>query len=116
MPTPADRVVAELGIERRVTIRVHGFLPLLFAVQGTDAVAVVPERIARRFEGDGLAVVDPPFPETPMGEAMWWHPAREEDPAHRWLRHVFRSAAGDLSASAIPGMATTHFRSVTDAV
>jgi DNA-binding transcriptional LysR family regulator len=96
LPTPADRAVAELGIERRVSIRVHGFLPLLFAVPGTDAVAVVPERIARRFAGDGLLVVEPPFPPTVMIEAAWWHPAKQDDPAHRWLRSVLREVAADL--------------------
>ncbi|MEU4236272.1 LysR family transcriptional regulator [Actinoplanes sp. NPDC026619] len=96
VPTPADRAVAELGIDRRVSIRVHGFLPLLFAVRGTDAVAVVPERIARRFAGDALVVVEPPFPPTEMTEAAWWHPSRQDSPAHRWFLSVLHEVAVEL--------------------
>ncbi|MGH3269555.1 MAG: hypothetical protein ACRDN1_10895 [Trebonia sp.] len=39
----------ELGVRRRVQIRVTGWLPLPFVVAGTDLVAIVPERLAHRW-------------------------------------------------------------------
>jgi len=39
-------VLDELGVRRRVQIRVTGWLPLPFVVAGTDLVAIVPERLA----------------------------------------------------------------------
>ena len=45
--TPVDRAFGELGIDRRVALQVAGFLPLPFVIEGTDMVAVVPEKLAR---------------------------------------------------------------------
>jgi DNA-binding transcriptional LysR family regulator len=45
---PADRVLDELGVRRRVQVTVSGWLPVPFVVAGTDLVAIVPERLARR--------------------------------------------------------------------
>ena len=84
--TPVDRVLSEHGVTPRVALRALGFLPVPFAVAGTEAVGIVPERLARRFLADGrLAVVDPPFGLVDMLEAAWWHPSRSTDPGHRWL-------------------------------
>ncbi|MEV6346212.1 LysR family transcriptional regulator [Actinoplanes sp. NPDC051851] len=100
IPTPIDRAVSELSIERRVSMRVYGFLPLLFAVRATDAVAFVPERIARRFAHDeNLRIVEPPFEAPLMLEAAWWHPSRDIDPAHRWFVSVLRDVAAELTLS-----------------
>jgi len=100
VPTPVDRAAAELGIDRHISMRVFGFLPLLFAVPGTDAVAMVPERIAVRFAGDGrLRVLDPPFTPPLMLEAAWWHPSKHVDPAHRWFTAVLREVAAELRRS-----------------
>lgn len=97
--TPADRALEELGVDRRVLVRALGFLPLPFVVVGTDAVAVVPERLARRFERDGrVVVVEPPFGRVDMLESMWWHPVRSADPGHCWLRSVMQEVMADLRA------------------
>ena len=45
--TPVDRVFGELGIERHIQVQVAGWLPLPFVIEGTELVAVVPERLAR---------------------------------------------------------------------
>jgi DNA-binding transcriptional LysR family regulator len=98
--TPADRFFGELGLRRRVLVRTDGFLPLPFAVRGTDSVAVIPERLARRFAGDDRwAIVEPPFGQVDMLEGLWWHPSRAADPGHRWLLSLLRDLAAELSAS-----------------
>jgi len=95
---PADRVLDELGVRRRVQVTVTGFLPVPFVVAGTDLVAIVPERLARRVAGTaGVLVVEPPFGQLDLIEAVWWHPTRSADPALGWLRSVLRDATASLA-------------------
>ena len=85
--TPVDRIFGELGIDRRIQVRVAGWLPLPFVVEGTDLVAVVPERLSRiHTRGDGpLVQVEPPFPQVLLAEGYWFARDRLADPAHQWL-------------------------------
>jgi len=95
---PADRVLDELGVRRRVQVTVAGLLPLPFVVAGTDLVAIVPERLARRVASTaGVLVVEPPFGHVDLIEAAWWHPTRSADPALGWLRGVLRDTAACLA-------------------
>lgn len=97
--TPVDRVLGQLGVVRRIALQAQGFLPLPFAVAGTEAVGIVPERLARRFLADGrLLAVDPPFGFVDMLEAAWWHCSRDADPAHQWLVALLAEVAQELSA------------------
>ena len=98
-PTPVDRVLAQQSVVRRVAVQAQGFLLLPFAVIGTEAVAVVPERLARRFlASDGpLKQVDPPFGFVDMLEAAWWHPSRNTDSGHRWLVNLLDEVAAELA-------------------
>lgn len=97
--TPVDRVLGQRGVVRRVAVQAQGFLPLMFAVTGTETVAIVPERLARRFAAGGqLAVVDPPFGFVDMLEAIWWHPSRDADAGHRWLVELLAEIAAELAA------------------
>jgi DNA-binding transcriptional LysR family regulator len=74
-----------------------GWLPLPFVVAGTDLVAMIPERLARRVAAPaGVSVIEPPFGLVELVEEAWWHPMRGPDPALRWLRGVLREAAGAL--------------------
>jgi DNA-binding transcriptional LysR family regulator len=85
--TPVDRVFGELDIDRRIALHVAGFLPLPFVIEGTEMVAVVPEKLARihlRPDGD-LVLVEPAFGEVALMEGYWFAPDRLSDPAHRWL-------------------------------
>jgi DNA-binding transcriptional LysR family regulator len=85
--TPVDRVFGELGVDRRIALHVAGFLPLPFVIEGTEMVAVVPEKLARihlRAAGD-VVLVEPPFGEVVLAEGYWFAPDRLSDPAHRWL-------------------------------
>ena len=93
----ADRALEQLGVRRRAQVRVGGWLPLPFVVAGTDMVAIVPERLARRAQSEaGVLVVEPPFGILELVEASWWHPARTHDPALSWLRGVLRETAASL--------------------
>jgi len=91
---PAERALEELGVRRHVQVQVVGWLPLPFVVAGTDLVAVVPERLARRVAGPaGVLVAEPPFGKVELIEAAWWHPTRSGDTALGWLRGILRDVA-----------------------
>ncbi|WP_210588679.1 LysR family transcriptional regulator [Streptomyces sp. GESEQ-35] len=101
--TPADRQLETLGIVPRVQVSAPGFSVLPFLVGGTDLVALVPERLARRYEGFArCAVVPTPFPDVPLVEAMHWHHNRHADPAHRWLRETVRAVGAALDDEPVP--------------
>jgi len=86
---PAERALDELGVARDVRVTTVGWLPLPFVVAGTDLVAVLPERLARRVAAAaGVVVAEPPFGRVELVEAAWWHPMRTADPALAWLRTV----------------------------
>jgi DNA-binding transcriptional LysR family regulator len=85
--TPVDRVFGELGIERRIEVTLAGWLAIPFVIEGTDLVAVVPERLARIHAraGSALVQVEPPFGRVVLAEGYWFTPDRLTDPAHQWL-------------------------------
>jgi DNA-binding transcriptional LysR family regulator len=97
--TPADRAFGELGIDRHVALQVYGFLPLPFVIEGTDLVAVVPERLARiHVRPDGpVVMVEPPFDEVVLAEGYWYARDRLSDPAHRWLFTRLDELADELA-------------------
>jgi len=94
---PAERALDDLGVPRHVQVSTVGWLPLPFVVAGTDMVAIVPERLARRVAATaGVVVHEPPFGKVDLIEAAWWHPARRADPALRWLRSIAAQAVAAL--------------------
>lgn len=98
--TPVERVLGELGVERRVQVQVTGWLPLPFLLEGTQMVAVVPERLARLHVGPGrtLVQVEPPFGTVRLVEGYWYASHRLQDPGHRWLFDRLDEVAELLSA------------------
>ncbi|MGC4108957.1 MAG: LysR family transcriptional regulator [Nocardioides sp.] len=105
--TPADRILGELHIARRPALQVFGFLPLPFVIEGTDMIAMVPERLARMHvrPGGPLVMVEPPFPEALLAEGYCFAEDRLSDPAHRWLFARLDQAAAELAA---PPTASPH--------
>ncbi len=91
----AGAALKRLGVTPTVVLTTGGWLPLPFLIAGTDLIAAVPERLARRVSGAaGVTVSEPPFGTVELIEAAWWHPMRAADPALNWLRAIFREAAG----------------------
>jgi DNA-binding transcriptional LysR family regulator len=94
---PVDRRMAELGIDYRSGVIARGWLPLPFVVEGTNLVALMPERLAVLTAPlAGVLVVEPPIEDIELPEALWWHPSRDHDPGHRWLRAVVTQVAESL--------------------
>jgi DNA-binding transcriptional LysR family regulator len=82
-----DEWLAEKGLERHIALIVPHFLSAPLIVAKTDMVLSLPERIARQFVGLAPLSILPVPIDLPVYElVMIWHPLRENDPAHRWLR------------------------------
>lgn len=92
-----DDWLAERGLERRIALIVPHFLSAPFIVANTDMLLSLPLRIAEQFVRLApLRVVPVPI-ELPSYElVMIWHPLRESDPAHRWLREQILAVCQDL--------------------
>ena len=88
----------QLGVTPRVVVTTGGWLPLPFLVAGTELVAAVPERLARRVSSAAaVTVTEPPFGMIELTEAAWWHPMHTTDPALTWLRGIIRGSLRSLA-------------------
>jgi DNA-binding transcriptional LysR family regulator len=82
------------GITRRVSVTTYSFITLPALLEGTDRVATVHERVARRLVGAWPLEIRPtPIPIDPMEQAMQWHKFRTNDPGLTWLRNLLVEAA-----------------------
>ncbi|HTY71564.1 MAG TPA: LysR family transcriptional regulator [Actinomycetes bacterium] len=98
--TPADRLMEQLDIPRKVAATVPGLLALPMLVIGTDLIALIPNRLARRFDHlDELMILEVPGSmSTPLVEAIFWDPSRTADAALQWLRGIFVRACERLGS------------------
>ena len=92
--TPAARQMRVLGIEPRVQVVTENFITVPALVAGSDRIALLQRRLVGLLPlGAGIRALPCPFEAGPLVEAMWWHPALDDDPEHRYLRDVIARAA-----------------------
>ncbi|PTT80205.1 nodulation protein NfeD [Pelomonas sp. HMWF004] len=85
------------GITRRVAVLTYSFTTLPALLVGTDRVATVHERSARRLAKVWPLEIRPtPMPFDAMEQAMQWHKFRTNDPGLSWLRGLLSEAAQRL--------------------
>jgi DNA-binding transcriptional LysR family regulator len=78
-----------LGIQRREEVVCPTPLLLGHLVVGTNRIATMPARLAKRqAETLPLRVFDPPMDLPPVRIIMQWHRNREQDGATVWLRNL----------------------------
>jgi DNA-binding transcriptional LysR family regulator len=97
-----DERLAAMSLKRHIALRMPNFLAAAFFARDSDLVVPVPERIALlHAQSMGLAILQPP-PELDLGAFDYvqaWHPRRNDDPLHRWLRQLVRQAAERIRAA-----------------
>jgi DNA-binding transcriptional LysR family regulator len=95
-PVPALREWQRMSL--RIALEVSEFVEVLMVAAGSDLLAPVPfsmEALARRrFD---LRAVTAMRRVAPIPIRMIWHPARERDPAHAFLRTELAQAVGDVA-------------------
>jgi DNA-binding transcriptional LysR family regulator len=92
-PSFVDHLLARLGRERRVAVRVPYLLTLPAVLEGTDLIATVVTPAADHFAATApIRAFDCPIeiPGAPM--VLLWHARFEADPAHLWFRTAARDA------------------------
>lgn len=85
-----DRELSKLGLKRRVMLSLPQFLVAPFVIAGTDLVATLSSRVARRFVETrvGIAMHEPPIALPTWPLAMMWHRRADAHAATAWLREV----------------------------
>lgn len=82
-----DQKLTELGLERRIKLIVPHFLSAPLIVAETEMILSLPYRIAKQFKKLAALDIFPVPVELPAYDlVMIWHPLREKEPAHLWLR------------------------------
>jgi DNA-binding transcriptional LysR family regulator len=85
----------EAGYSRHVVASASGFLTMPFMLAGTELVAVLPERMARRVAAAAdIRILEPDLALRPLHQSAYWHTRRDRDPGHAWFREQLRSQAG----------------------
>src|SRR5262249_44900317 len=96
-----DSYLAQARVSRRIEFTVESFLLAPFLLQGTDLVAVVPERAAGHLRRTAdVRFLEPPLDLPPITEMLWWNPRHTIDPAHACPRPRIADTAGDLDRAA----------------
>src|SRR5947199_5186305 len=97
-----DTYLAQARVSRRTEFTVESFLLAPFLLQGTDLVAVVPERAAGHLRRTAdVRFLEPPPPLPGITERLWWNPRPTMDPAHAWLRARIAEIATELDQPAV---------------
>ncbi len=79
-----DRALEAIGRSRRVVASVPSFLVLIDLVRRSDAIALVPGRLAQ--DAAGIVTCPPPPAVEGFTKIAVWHERQHHDPAHAWLR------------------------------
>jgi DNA-binding transcriptional LysR family regulator len=86
---PVDEALKPLGLEREIATIVGGFSIALALARASDLIASVPERHTGNLR-EGMHSFPLPVPVPEITISLLWHPRRDADPAHRWLRECVR--------------------------
>lgn len=87
------------GMTRKVAVRTYAFAPMISLVVGTDYIATMHERLARRLAAAWPVTILPtPVPMAQMEQVAQWHEFRSRDPGIVWLRDLLREAVSRMDA------------------
>lgn len=90
-----DDELEKRGLARRVVVRVPHFTAALALVAQTDAVGLVPERLARAWaRSTDVTIVEPPLALPGFTMAWFCSEVLRHDPATRWLRRELKRLVG----------------------
>jgi DNA-binding transcriptional LysR family regulator len=100
--TPASRQMRMRGIEPDVQVITENFLTVPGLVAGSNRIALLQRRLVALLPLNlGIRALPPPVEVGQLVEAMWWHPAFDDDPEHAYLRDlVVRATEQALGESA----------------
>ena len=81
-----EDVMSELGLERKIALRVPHFTNLATVIASSDLVLTLPTRIAHAFAIDGrMRVLPLPFPIPPFHVNLYWQAHSADSAAQQWF-------------------------------
>lgn len=101
LPSFENWFMKRYGLSRNIGVTTYSFSGMPSLVVGTEFVATVHARLARRVECLlPIRVLPVPMPMPQLEIAMQWHQYRSKDPGLAWLRQLMRDAVLALDAPA----------------
>jgi DNA-binding transcriptional LysR family regulator len=97
-----DMVLAQFGIERRVSVRCRSYVTALRLAEQSDDLVTMPTRVAEDL-GRSLAVVRRPLPvKIPsLHLHAYWHANMDGDPSNVWLRDLLHRSVSDAQSKRV---------------
>ncbi|WP_026186931.1 LysR family transcriptional regulator [Ensifer sp. BR816] len=93
-----DEVLAQLGRQRRIALKLPYFATAAFVCAASDLIAVLPSRVASTLAaGRSLTLVEAPLELRAFGYRMVWHKRSHDDTGAVWLRDLLASSVRDGS-------------------
>lgn len=81
-----EDAMSEMGLNRRIVLRVPHFTSLFSVIASTDLLLTIPTRVAKAFTSDGkLRMLPLPFPIAPFEVNLYWYPHAEDSAAQQWF-------------------------------
>ncbi|GAA2160645.1 DNA-binding transcriptional LysR family regulator [Humibacillus xanthopallidus] len=103
-PHPWTRRLHAYGVDLKPSVVTQSFGSVPHLVAGSPHVGIVQERLAAPLARTlGLRVLALPWDMGALSLTLWWHPNREHDAAHCWLR---QQVADSMAHVAAHGVAT----------
>jgi DNA-binding transcriptional LysR family regulator len=99
-PGPVDHALAELGLARRIALRLPHFASAMTVVAQSDLVLTAPSTLAELGRAQfGLEALAAPLKVPAHHVNMTWHERFTEEPGHTWFRtllsEITRGLGGD---------------------
>lgn len=95
-----DKAIQELGLQRKIAVRIPNFIGLATVVGATDYLSTLPRRPAHILaRTPGVNEFTPPFKLPAYQVKQHWHERKHHDPAHIWLRGLIASLYRNASGS-----------------
>lgn len=96
-PNFDELFLRRLKYKRRAEVVAHSFDVVPHLVVGTNRIATVATRLARKYSAFlPLKLIPLPIEVPPMTEVLQWHKYHDRDPAYIWLRGVLSDRAAKL--------------------
>jgi DNA-binding transcriptional LysR family regulator len=93
MPVLEEWFATHLGKRRRIEVLSMAFTLLPYLIVGTDLIATMHARLARKFEKTlPLRLLPPPVEMPRLVEGVQWHTHKSLDPGIRWMRSLLAQA------------------------
>jgi DNA-binding transcriptional LysR family regulator len=99
---PPLRRLRALGIDPRMEVFTDSFVTVPFLVAGSNRVAFLQERLARRLAPLAAVRILPSPVDVSVTLTLRWYHTLTDDPGHRWFRGVLQRAARQVTGGGSP--------------